>query len=174
MTSDLIPDSPPFRWFVIKSVCLVLSGWHWQMFFIHDGSEEDVNVQQEFEIQTLNQINCKKPLPCLYTAPFCKPRRFFKDLKWLITPLKKPVGSNVRGVLNKTQYFRLRLYWLLFWCSECSLSSLWVLSDCWLIPDWLLEDLSQKDEERALCNRQTDRRTDTHSDTIKLCFEHVL
>ena len=41
---------------------------------------------------------------------------------------------------NKTQYFRLRLYWLLFWS----------LSECWLIPDWLLEDLSQNYEDWEL------------------------
>ena len=66
------------------------------------------------------------------------------------------------GILpNKTQYFRLRLVWLIFWCSECSLialwvlfdcslSALWVLTDCWLIPDWVREDLSQNDEDWLL------------------------
>ena len=50
---------------------------------------------------------------------------------------------------NKTQYFRLRLYLLLFWCSECSLnalgvlskyslSALWVLSECSLSAYWLM------------------------------------
>ena len=31
-----------------------------------------------------------------------------------------------------------------------ALSALWVLTDCWLIPDWLLEDLSQNDEDWLL------------------------
>ena len=86
----------------------------------------------------------------------------------------------MRQSINKTQYFRLRLYWLLFWYSlialwvfsECSLSALWVLTDCWLIPDWLLEDLSQNDEDwllfRSLCRTdgRTDRRTDGHCDSL--------
>ena len=32
------------------------------------------------------------------TAPVGKPCPFFQDLKWPITPLKKPIGSTVRGV----------------------------------------------------------------------------
>ena len=62
---------------------------------------------------------------------------------------------------TRRSIYRLRLYWLLFWCSECSLlalwlvsecslSALWVLTDCWIIPDWLLEDLSQNDEDWLL------------------------
>ena len=34
-----------------------------------------------------------------HTAPFCKPRRFFK---WPITSLKKALGSTVRGVLQNS------------------------------------------------------------------------
>ena len=62
--------------------------------------------------------------------------------------------------MNKTQYFRLWLYWLLFWCtsahcllsafslsalwllSECFLSAFWVLSECSLSVHWLLTDCS--------------------------------
>ena len=47
------------------------------------------------------------------------------------------IFSRLEIRINKTQYFRLRLYWLLFWCSECfwllfdrSLSALWLLSEC--------------------------------------------
>ena len=44
----------------------------------------------------------------------------------------------LRGLLsepNKTQYFRLCLYWLLFWCL---LIALWLLTDCSLTAHWLL------------------------------------
>ena len=42
-----------------------------------------------------------------------------------------------------------------------ALSALWVLTDCWLMSDWLLEDLSQNDEDWLLytflaLDRQTD------------------
>ena len=45
--------------------------------------------------------------------------------------------------------------------SECSLSNLWLLTDCWLIPDCLLEDLSQNDEDWLLLTNlnHTNERT---------------
>ena len=49
------------------------------------------------------------------------------------------LNTLIRIVQNKTQYFRLRLYWLLLEVlTDCSLSALWVLSECTLSAHWVL------------------------------------
>ena len=67
---------------------------------------------------------------------------------------------------NKTQYFRLRLVWLWFWCSECSRIALWLLSECSLSADLFLTDclkiwarMMKIDCSRQTCHRRTDRVT---------------
>ena len=64
---------------------------------------------------------------------------------WWSDEITKPnakTNNHLNLNWNKTQYFRLRLFWLLFWCSECYLIALWLLSECSLSAQWVLTECS--------------------------------
>ena len=80
----------------------------------------------------------------------------------------KMAGKSIKlkWSINKTQYLRLRLY-----DSDCFLTAL-LLSECSLIALWPRK--MKIDCSRQTCPAQTDRQTDTQSDSLSSCWSQKM
>ena len=88
-----------------------------------------------------NSIRLQQELYAIFVYLVFTSCLLFGVAKILTSLVWSPNKNLYVSKVNKTQYFRLRLYWLLFWCSECSLSASLLLTYSWMIvwrfePEW--------------------------------------
>ena len=140
----------------------------------------DHSAAECFELSLLASRQVPRSHNALYTTTlndkkaFIAWHTFFRN--WVARGFQSIFCGMNFDIITRRSIYRLRLYWLLFWCSECSLIAhwmLWVLSDCPLtvlialrllsdLERWRLTALDKLKLDGRTHERTNERYDDTH------------